>query len=311
MAGVMTNQFALSQPKLSIMIPTYGDSPFLRETLDSLIQNTRADITNIFVVDDASPTSHVKELCSTYLHRIKYVRNEENLGLAGNFQNCIDRSNTEYTLIMGSDDRVLEGFEKSFLSSIEQWPDTAVLQLAVFVIDENGKQLRGLTEKIKSLISPVGNKDISIAGLNLVNRILIGQFLYFPAIIWRTEILTKYPLDLKYKTAVDLDLILRLALENEIFSFSSIPTFEYRRHSASISSQLGQSTVRIDEEFLVHEKFIHNSEVQGFSRFNLLARLALTVRLHSLKTGAVMLAKGSKNGRQLISRALKPIRIRR
>lgn len=310
MANQMNNQFAISQPRLSIMVPAYGESPYLNETLISLTDNVGADFATIFVIDDASPTDHVKNICAAYVDRIKYVRNETNLGLAANFQNCINLSKTEYTMIMGSDDRVLPGIERSFTSSLQQWPNTAVLQLGVRVIDVAGNPVNGLTERVKLLISPNHKSEYSTYGLSLVKRLLVGDWFYFPAIIWQTEVLKTYALKSNYKTAVDLDLLLSMALNDERFTMCSEPTFEYRRHTASVSSQLSHSDQRVREELSVHSNFIEKANELGYTEFDFVAKLAITVRIHALKCGLLLVFKDFKLAKNLILLALAPAKDR-
>ncbi len=292
------------------MVPAFGESPFLWKSLSSLTEYTSPERTRIFVIDDASPTDHIRVVCREFLDRVTYIRNESNLGLAANFQNCINLSKTEYTLIMGSDDCAMEGIEDSCIESFNRWPDTKALQLGVRVINEKGSRVHGLTELLKSLISPVTRIDKSFSGQYLIRRILIGQFLYFPAIVWRTQTLKEYPLDTRYRTAVDLDLILRMALNNEVFSFNTRPSFEYRRHGESVSSKLSQGMIRFDEEISVHKKFIAESNLRSIYKFDVFAKLAITVRLHALKSGVQLLASGTATGFDLLVRALKPIRIK-
>ena len=305
----MDDPTAISQPKLSIMVPAFGESPYLSETLESLATNTYRNTVNIYVVDDSSPTDNVRDICAAYSDRVHYMRNEKNIGLAANFQNCINLSRSEYTMIMGSDDRVLNGLESAFETAIQKWPSTAVLQLGVKVIDESGRPVNGLPERVKSLISPSSAVDYSSNGLGLVKRLLIGDWLYFPGIVWQTEILKKYSLQNNYRTAVDLDLLLNMALEDEVFTFSSAPSFEYRRHSGSISSQLSHNEQRVREELSVHANFIKKAHELGYKQFDLFAKLAITIRLHALKSGIAMSVRNPKLASRMIKIALSPISI--
>jgi glycosyltransferase involved in cell wall biosynthesis len=303
----MDDPTAISQPKLSIMVPAFGESPYLCETLESLATNTNSNSVRIYVVDDSSPTDNVREICAAYSDRVTYIRNEKNIGLAANFQNCINLSKSEYTMIMGSDDRVLNGLESAFDAAIQKWPSTVVLQLGVKVIDESGRPVKGLPERVKSLISPSSAVDYSSNGLGLVKRLLIGDWFYFPAIIWQTETLKNYSLQNNYRTAVDLDLLLNMALKDEVFTFSSAPSFEYRRHSESVSSQLSQNEQRVREELSVHANFIKKAHELGYMGFDSFAKLAITIRLHAFKSGIAMSVRNPKLASRIIKIALSPI----
>lgn len=69
-------------PKISILIPVYNVEKYLRECLESAINQTEKDI-EIICVDDASEDSSLKIL-QEYANRdrrIKLIKHAENMGL--------------------------------------------------------------------------------------------------------------------------------------------------------------------------------------------------------------------------------------
>lgn len=73
----------LIQPLLSICIPTYNRSPYLRKTIDSIIQQDDFTPENVeIVISDNCSTDDTKTVCIEYTERyenIKYFRNQENI----------------------------------------------------------------------------------------------------------------------------------------------------------------------------------------------------------------------------------------
>jgi hypothetical protein len=184
------------------------------------------------------------------------------------------------------------------------------LQLGVRVIDVAGNPVNGLTERVKNLISPNHKSEYSTNGLSLVKRLLVGDWFYFPAIIWQTEVLKSYALKSNYKTAVDLDLLLSIALDDERFTMCSESTFEYRRHSGSVSSLLSHNEQRVEEELSVHATFIIKAHELGFKQFDLFAKLAMTVRIHALKSGFALLLKNPQVALRIIKIAISPMSLK-
>ena len=75
-------------PKISVCIPAYNGSQFLRECLDSVTSQTFYDF-EVLIVDDLS-TDNTVDIAKEYADtdsRIKIAINTKNLGLVGNW-NC-------------------------------------------------------------------------------------------------------------------------------------------------------------------------------------------------------------------------------
>ena len=59
------------------------------------------------MVDDAGPDPEACELVAGYADdRLTYVRNETNLGLAGNWNTCLRIAETEYVTLFHADDEL-------------------------------------------------------------------------------------------------------------------------------------------------------------------------------------------------------------
>ncbi len=66
--------------KLSVVVPVYNVYPYLRECLNSIINQTYKNL-EIIIVNDASPYKEDDEICREYAskdERIKYIVHEEN-----------------------------------------------------------------------------------------------------------------------------------------------------------------------------------------------------------------------------------------
>src|SRR4029077_14346748 len=74
-----------SSPRVSVGLTVYNGERFLAETLDSLVAQTFEDF-ELIVCDNAS-TDRTAEIVRDYAARdvrIRYVRNERNIGASGN-----------------------------------------------------------------------------------------------------------------------------------------------------------------------------------------------------------------------------------
>ena len=97
---------------LSICIPTYNRSKKVRELLKYLEYEIEKieDLKFKFeiIVGDNSSDKLTQDICiNTKLYKqnsLKYIKNEDNIGLIGNVLNLASKSNGEYVWIMGDDD---------------------------------------------------------------------------------------------------------------------------------------------------------------------------------------------------------------
>ncbi len=101
----------MSQPRLSICIPTYNRAKYLPELLDSIISQAPIDGTLEICISDNASTDNTKELVADYKTKFPYIVyhvNSENLGADRNFLKCVEIASGEYCWLMGSDDIVLK-----------------------------------------------------------------------------------------------------------------------------------------------------------------------------------------------------------
>ena len=95
------------EPKISIIIPVYNVEKYLRECLDSCINQTLADI-EIICVDDCSPDNSIKilEEYQAKDYRIKIFRHEKNKNLGAARNTGIQNAIGEYVWFVDSDDYI-------------------------------------------------------------------------------------------------------------------------------------------------------------------------------------------------------------
>ena len=113
--------------KLAVLLPTYNASPYIKSSIDSLLDQTFSDF-DIYIYDDCS-TDDTSEIIDSYNHpRIFYRKNESNLGIAKTLNKGLDELlfHYEYIARMDADDWCFsERFEKQ-LEYLENNLDTVI-----------------------------------------------------------------------------------------------------------------------------------------------------------------------------------------
>lgn len=111
---------------LTIGIPTYNEEGYIRQTIESCINQAGC----VIVSDNASTDDTAKicqELSQKYPHLI-YIRQEKNIGGSANFKVCLDAAKTKYFMWHGAHDYLDADYTKHMLHALENsdavgcWP---------------------------------------------------------------------------------------------------------------------------------------------------------------------------------------------
>ena len=135
-------------PLISVIVPVYNVSPYLREALDSLIHQTWKNL-EILLVDDGS-TDGSGEICDEYARdpRVR-VFHQENRGLSGARNTGLDHMTGEYVAFLDPDDAFHpETIEKLFLALSENDADLSACGFEVFETEgllKEGKRKGGFS----------------------------------------------------------------------------------------------------------------------------------------------------------------------
>ncbi|MEI8250931.1 MAG: glycosyltransferase family 2 protein [Synechococcus sp. ELA057] len=130
----------MQQPLLTIAIPTYRRHYLLRRALQSAItQVTNAEL-EIIVVENPSASaaqprlSETEHYCTQFKNaKLRYFRNEENFGMVGNWNRCLELARGKWITILHDDDWLSPYFAACCLAYIEQNPGIRLVGCKAFI----------------------------------------------------------------------------------------------------------------------------------------------------------------------------------
>lgn len=137
----------------SVMIPTYNPRPeYLEQMLLSvLVQDPGPEKMQIEVVDDCSPNGDVLTLVKQIAGlRVAFSRNARNLGLAGNWNRCIERAQGTWVHILHQDDYVLPGCYERLREAAESHPEVSLIVARCLIVDGQGT-VTSVTSRVPGL----------------------------------------------------------------------------------------------------------------------------------------------------------------
>ena len=113
--------------KISVIIPIYKVEPYLRQCLDSVVNQTYKNL-EIILIDDGSPDNCGK-ICDEYAKRDKriIVIHKENGGLSAARNDGIKRATGEWIAFVDSDDWCNEDYYENLIGQLDVFCDVDIL----------------------------------------------------------------------------------------------------------------------------------------------------------------------------------------
>jgi abequosyltransferase len=108
----MNESQSSGRPLLTIAIPTFNRAKLLRGLLETLFDQLSPEPNVELIVSDNASTDQTPVLVHQFQERgmrIRYLRNDANIGLDANFLQCFNESKGKYLWLLGDDDIVAPG----------------------------------------------------------------------------------------------------------------------------------------------------------------------------------------------------------
>jgi len=210
-------------PVISVVIPVYNGAKTIKETIESVLQQTYQNF-ELIVINDGSQDETLAVINSIQDQRVK-VFSYSNAGLSASRNRGFARSCGEFIAFLDADDLWTEDKLADQLAALQQNPQAAVAYSWTDHIDENSKFLRPAS--------------YSSCNGNVYERLLIGNFLVSGSnTLIRAQALSKVGgFDESLNSAEDWDMWLRLA---SFYEFVVVPRPQvlYRISPYSMSANI-------------------------------------------------------------------------
>lgn len=268
---------------LDIFIPYWGDVDYMKEAVDSVLEQDNDDWL-LTVVDDAYPYDEVRRYVEALGDkRVRYVRKEANEGITENFRTCISLATQDIVVVMGCDDILLPNFVTVILKAGANHPEAAIIQPGVRIIDGHGNRTMPLTDVVKQhLVKPRGGGPRVVSGEDLAISLLHGDWMYWPSLAFRRESISNFDFRDGFPVIQDLALVIDMVLDGAVVLIEPEVCFAYRRHRSSASGAKLLDGSRFDGERDYFELAARLCHAKGWHRAGRAARLRLTSRAHAL-----------------------------
>jgi len=129
--------------KVAIGMPVWNGEAFVSEAIESILAQTNGDFE--LVISDNASTDATAEICCTYAKqdkRIRYIRQEKNMGAGPNMIEVFRRSSSKYFKWAAHDDVLAPQFIQECVRVLDADEAVVVVSPATILINEDGSPVR-------------------------------------------------------------------------------------------------------------------------------------------------------------------------
>ncbi len=231
--------------KVSIIIPVYNSEKFLKESIDSVINQTYSDV-EVICINDGS-TDGSLDILSEFGDDITIIT-QPNMGLAVALNTGIEKSSGRWFKWFSPDDKIHPLAIETLVNTAKNLDDNTIVYSNWGIIDETGKTLRSFTE--------TNYNNLDIFDFNV--RLLDGQQINVNTTLIPSLLSKKIRMNNNIDPVlVDYDFFLRAGLLHQTkFNLIEKPLIEFRVHNSQLShKKITQSLQHLE---LVREDILSN-----------------------------------------------------
>ena len=251
----LENKYMNKDYDLSIIIACYNSEKYIKNCLDSCLNQKTSYKFEIIVVDDGS-TDNTKNICKQYQNKIKLISiNNNKQGYARN--RGIENSRGKNIAFVDSDDMITEDFVETIVSNIK---NVDILHFGYYLFENNNFDKKREKKYVsKSFFSNINNKSLKL--ITFFNDGLIGNKAF------------------KYNIISEYGFPEKIFFEDTVFNMFWFPIsttykylpksiYYYRIHDSQETKQVSTNTSSINQfcvskliySFLIESKFRINKE---------------------------------------------------
>ncbi|RKY31599.1 MAG: hypothetical protein DRP67_02325 [Candidatus Omnitrophota bacterium] len=198
----------MKKPKVSVIMAVYNGEKYLKECIDSILNQTFSDF-EFIIINDGS-TDKTEEILQDFKdERIRIVNNKENLGLTKSLNIGLSISKGKYIARIDVDDIALPQRLEKQVKFLDENQDVGLVGTWFYVIDEEGKI--------------IGKEKYPINDAEIRKVLLKGNPFFSSSVMFRKECIEKAgKFREEFIRAQDYDLWLRIS---EKYKVANIPEF--------------------------------------------------------------------------------------
>lgn len=241
-------------PRVSVCIPSYNYAHYLPDAVGSVLAQTFTDY-ELVIVDNCS-TDGTEEVVARFVRSgvpLRFLRNDRNLGQAGNFNRCIELARGQYVQILCADDTLEPTCLAKLAAALDGHPSASLAAAARFLVDERLSPVK---------ILAYSNRFAEESGHDVILRCLLkGNLIGEPSsVMFRIGRASRGFTDL-YRQIIDLEMWFHL-LEQGDFVFLPEPLSKFRQHGGQQTWENLRDPAFFDDMYRIFNEYIDRDYIR-------------------------------------------------
>lgn len=138
--------------EITIAIPTYKRPKYLRQAIDSAINQAAPGIAYNIIVVNNDPETDMAEVQKAYEDapvNIRFYTNEKNLGMLGNVNRCVELASGKWIAFLHDDDLLLPNYLHQIAKHLNEKDTACLIPRRYLLFEGNGRQSLEKRRRIK------------------------------------------------------------------------------------------------------------------------------------------------------------------
>lgn len=241
----MIDNKALISGLVSVVIPTYNQSNFVRETFESVLSQDYPNI-EIIIADNGSSDGTaeiIKEYVARYPNRIIPILNESNTGLASNFNRGLSKARGEFVAWLDGDDVMFPTRVSKQVELLQSRPDAVGCCHDVEVFKSPSGEVLGIFSELCN-----GKRGMREGGVELWFD--AGYFMLPTTFTYRAKNIPTHGFDERLKYANDWLFHIEVFRQGKCAVLNEV-LGKYRRHDSNITLNAQMKRNGLEEAMVV------------------------------------------------------------
>ena len=213
-------------PRISVVVPCYRLGHLLADCVESILSQTYTDL-EVLIMDDCSPDNTAEVAATLTDPRVRYVRNDPNLGHLKNYNRGLSLARGDYMWLISADDRLRRPYvAERFVKLLDARPDVGYVFCPVMKFTSDGDT---------HVYGGHGVRDVIFNGHDFLRTLANGNAVPAPSGLVRRscyERISMFPLDMPF--AGDWYLWSAFALFTNV-AYLAEPMVGYRVHTGNMT----------------------------------------------------------------------------
>lgn len=244
-------------PKISLCVPTYNRGLFIADTIRSVLNQTESDF-ELIILNDASPDSTEEIVKQFKDERIRYYKNETNLGVPENYNRVFSLARGELVCLLEDHDLLDPKYLEKLLPLFDKYSNIVFAFTGIDLIDQQGKTTKRFLHPFQDWVS----------GKEMLRRLLVR--LTCPCsltTVIRKSILENYdpPFSSNYWWYADIPLWMTLCSKGDVgYIREPLLKMRERENEHFLNDKHWESQLCLDSIHKDHWNLLHKGFSPGY-----------------------------------------------